>query len=89
MPAQTTDPIYVTVAPDGPPAETPGTTVGDVVFGSLGIAGVLLVVSLVLGGLTALLLVRWHKLHPPERNHPPSVSPFVPGPAQRDSSQAR
>ena len=77
---QQPDPMYVTLAPGEEQAETPGTTVGDILLNSLGVAGVLLLASLVLGGLFALVLVRWHRQHPPEAGHPPSVSPSTAGP---------
>lgn len=82
-------PIYVTVAPEQAQAETPGTTVVDVLLGSLGIAGLLLLASLVLGVLLAGVLIRWHRRHPPEAGHLPPVSPLVPGSDNPPSSQAQ
>ena len=60
---------------------TPQTTLADVVLGSLGVTGLLVLLSLVLGLVVAGLLVAWHRRHPPDRDHLPPVSPFV-----RDSS---
>lgn len=86
---QESQPIYVTVAPDPAQVETPGTTVGHLVLGSLGLAGVLLLVSLLLGGLVGVMLVRWHRQHPPEVDHLPPVSPSVPRSGPPQSSRAR
>ena len=82
-------PIYVTVPPDSPQVETPATTVGDLVVGSLGVAGVMLLVSILLGGLVAVLLVRWHRRHPPEERHLPPVTPFAPPSDNVPSSRVR
>jgi positive regulator of sigma E activity len=62
--------------------ETPAReiTLGDVIFGSLGVVGVLVLLALVLGGALSFLMVAWNRRHPPESEHMPPVSPLVPGP---------
>ena len=66
----------------------PELTVGDVVIGSLGLAGALLMLSLALGVVAGAILVAWHRLRPPPWR-PPSVSPSLPGADGPRSSQAR
>jgi hypothetical protein len=56
----------------------PQITFGDVILSALGVTGVLVLLSIVLAGLFAVVLVRWRRRHPPERDHLPSVSPFIP-----------
>jgi len=56
----------------------PEITFGDVILSALGLAGVLALISFALAGLLAFLLVRWRRRHPPEADHPPPVSPFIP-----------
>jgi hypothetical protein len=68
---------------------TPEITVGDVLLGSIGLSGALTLFSLVLAGLFALLLVRWHRRHPPELDHLPSISPFAPDSNAPPSTPAR
>jgi hypothetical protein len=68
---------------------TPEITVGDVLLGSIGLSGALALLSLVLAGMFALLLVRRHRRHPPELDHPPSISPFSPDSNAHPSSPAR
>jgi hypothetical protein len=82
---QTPEPYIVRVVRE--PA--PETTLGDVILGALGLTGVLLLIALVLGALLAFVLVRWHHRHPPERDHLPPISPFVPDSSAPPSSQAR
>jgi len=54
-------------------------TVGELIVGSLGIAGSLLLLALVFGALAGAGLVIWNRFHPAERNHLPSVRPsFTP-----------
>jgi hypothetical protein len=65
------------------------TTLADVVIGSLGVAGALLLLAIVLGGAMSLLLVAWNRRHPPERRHLPSVSPLSSSPAAPPSSPAQ
>jgi len=48
--------------------------IGDVLLGSLGLAGVLLLVAAVLGTFVAAGLVIWKKLHPPEADHLPPIT---------------
>jgi hypothetical protein len=62
------------------------TTIADVIIGSLGLAGLLLLISLVLGCVVGLVLVRWHRSHPPEQEHLPPVSPLIPDPASPPSA---
>ena len=54
------------------PAED--TSLANVVVGALGITGALVLLALVLGAVVALVLVQWHRRHPPDRDHMPSVS---------------
>jgi hypothetical protein len=79
-------PFIVTVIPRDP---TPETGVADVIVGALGIAGALLLLALVLGGLFAALRLFWLRRHPPADDHLPPVSPFVQDAAAPPSSQAR
>ena len=51
---------------------------GDVIIGAFGVTGVLVLIALVLGAVMAFLLIRWHRRHPPEHGHLPSVTPAVP-----------
>jgi hypothetical protein len=75
---QSSEPIIVTLTRD--PEPSAATTITQIVVGSLGLAGFMLLASVLLGGLVALLLVRRHRRRPPEMDHLPSVSPFVQGP---------
>jgi hypothetical protein len=63
--------IIVTVASE--PAHE--TTLGEVIFGSLGVVAVLVLLAIVLGGVMSLLLVAWHRRHRPEDDHLPPVVP--------------
>lgn len=67
----------------------PETTIADVIIGSLGLAGLLLLISLALGACVGFVLVRWHRRHPPELGHLPPVSPLIPDPSARPSIPAR
>jgi hypothetical protein len=64
------------------------TTFGDVILGAFGITGVLVLIALVFGGLLAFLWIRWHRRHPPEHDHLPSIT-VVPGPDAPPSNPAR
>jgi hypothetical protein len=66
----------------------PSLTFGDVIIGAFGVTGVLVLISLVLAGCLAFVLVSWRRRHPPERDHLPSVSPFITD-SSPPSSQAR
>jgi ABC-type phosphate transport system permease subunit len=65
------------------------TTVLDLFLGSLSLTVMAVVAGVVLGGLLGLLLVRWHRRHPPESAHLPPISPFVPDPNRPPSSPTR
>ena len=56
---------------------TPQTTFGDVILGSLGITGILVLIAAVAGSIMAVWLVKWNQRHPPEEGHPPSITPTV------------
>lgn len=71
------------------PAPSHDATFGDVVMAAVGLTGVLVIVSLVAGVLLAGVLVFWNRRHRPEEDRMPSVSPLVPEPSPRESSQAR
>jgi hypothetical protein len=77
---QTPDPFFVTVV--RPPAQD--TSLQDLVLGSLGIAGGLLLSGLVLGLLVSAGLILWRRFHRPESDHLPPVTPLT-----RVSSQVR
>jgi len=61
----------------------------DVIMSAMGLTGALIVASLVLGAGFALLLMIWHRRHPPEANRLPPISPLIPDSSRRESSQAR
>jgi hypothetical protein len=75
---QGSEPFIVTVVTE--PAHS--TTLRDVILGSLGLAGVLLVIGALLGGIIALGLILWNRRHPPEADHLPSVTPLTPPTSQ-------
>jgi hypothetical protein len=80
---QKTDAYMITVIKE-PVKET---TIADVIIGSLGITGILVAVSLLLGLLVAALRVGWNRSHPPERGHLPPISPLIPDPNAPRSSR--
>jgi len=65
------------------------TSLADVILAAIGLTGVLVVASLVLGAIVAFLLVVWNRRHPPEQDRLPSISPLVPDPTRHESSQVR
>ena len=71
---QTSQPFIVTVVE----APTHSTNIGDVILGSLGLAGVLTLAAAVLGAVVALALILWRRYHPPDAAHPPSVTSMTP-----------
>jgi hypothetical protein len=79
-------PFVVTIVPETP---SEGMTVPDLLIGSMGITGVLVLVALVLGVLFAGVRLGWNRLHPASDDRLPPVSPFVQDPAAPPSSQAR
>jgi hypothetical protein len=64
-------------------------TITDVILGSLGVAGMLLLIAIALGGVLSMLLLSWRRRFPLERDHLPPVSPFVPDPTAPPTSQVR
>ena len=62
-------PFIVTIAPK----EAHELTIRDVIVNAIGVTGVLTLIALLLGVIVAFFLVRWHKRHPPERDHLPSI----------------
>jgi uncharacterized membrane-anchored protein len=67
----------------------PGMTVADLIIGSLGLAGTLLIVSLLFGLVVGAILVVWHRLRPRPWRPMPPVSPSIPGPDFPQSSRVR
>jgi hypothetical protein len=84
---QTSQPDAFIVTIQKTPA--PGLTIRDVILGSLGTAGMLLLIAIVLGGVLSMLLLAWRRRYPLEQNHLPPVSPLIPDPTARPTSQAR
>ena len=81
-------PFVVTIIPQTP---APQTTVADVVLGSLGVAGTLLVLAMCLGVVLAVVRLGWNRLHPASDDHLPPVAPesLTTASAGPPSSQAR
>lgn len=72
---QSGGPIIVKLEPTiRPSAEELG--LADFLVGSLGVAGVMTLVALVLGGIVGWLLIRRSRNRGIEREHPPSIHPF-------------
>ena len=67
---QNPPPMIVTLV-DKP---TPQTDYGDVILGSLGIAGILAVLAFLLGIVMAFVLVQWNRRHRPEDDHMPQIT---------------
>ncbi len=78
--------FVVTVIPAEP---TPTRTIGDVIVGSMGVAGSLLLLALVLGAVVAGVRVLWNRWHPAVDDHLPPVTPSTPLDSSPPSSQAR
>jgi hypothetical protein len=68
--AQSSGPVIVTLV-DKPSTKT---TLFDVVIASLGLTGVLVAVALVLGGVVAFALIKWHRRHGPGTDHLPPIA---------------
>lgn len=68
---QAPDAFVVTVIKE-PPQEL---TVADLIIGSLGVAGSLLLLALVFGVVAGAVLVIWNRFHPAAARHLPPVSP--------------
>lgn len=71
------------------PAPSHQTSLGDVVLGAMGLTGVLVVASILLGAGLALLLMMWHRRHPPGSDRMPPISPLVSDSSRHESSQVR
>jgi hypothetical protein len=82
---QKPDAIIVTIVSE-PSKEQ---TVADIIIGSLGLAGTLLVLALLLGAVTGGVMVLWRKFHPTEWRSMPPVSPSVTDESDPPSSQVR
>jgi ABC-type phosphate transport system permease subunit len=67
---QNTPPVIVTLVEK----PTPQTTFADVILGSLGLTGVLVLIAAVLGIAMAIWLVKWNQRHPPGDAHLPSIN---------------
>lgn len=79
------DAFVVTVIKE-PPQEM---TVADLIIGSLGIAGSLLVLALVLGVVAGAGLVFWNRWRPASRRHLPPVRPSFTDAGIPPTSQSR
>ena len=80
------EPFVVTIA------QTPAdeVTLGEVIFGSFGIVGVLTALAIVLGLALSFVMVVWNRRHRPETDHMPSVAPGFSTPSSEPrSSRAR
>ena len=85
---QTQEPrsFVVTVIPQTP---APETTLSDVLIGSLGLTGALVLLAVVLGGVLAALRLEWNRRHPAQNDHLPPVSPLITRGDGHPSSQVR
>jgi ABC-type phosphate transport system permease subunit len=61
------------------PQPDKGTSFADVIVGSFSITAIAIVVAAVLGVILAFVLIGWHRRHPPEDEHLPSISPLIAG----------
>ncbi len=84
---QTSRPDAFIVTIQKTPAEE--LTIREVILGSLGVAGMLLIIAIVLGGVFSVLLLGWRRRYPLEADHLPPVSPLIPDPTARPTSQAQ
>lgn len=66
-------PVIVTLIKE-PTSEV---NIGDVLLGSLGLAGVLGLGAAVLGVVVAVGMVVWKKLHPPDSDHLPPITQIL------------
>lgn len=73
-PQSSSNAIVVTVVPATP---APERTVAGVIFGALGLAGLLFLLAIVLGAALAALRYGWLRLRPPADDHMPPVTPNV------------
>ena len=64
-------------------------TLADVIFGSFGLVGALVLTALVSGGVLSLLFLAWNRRHPPESDHMPPVSPLIADPNVPPSYRAQ
>jgi hypothetical protein len=71
QPPPSTEPFIVTIWEE-PAREI---TLADVVYGSLGLVGLLLLLALALGTVLAFLILGWRRRNPPEDDHLPPVVP--------------
>jgi ABC-type phosphate transport system permease subunit len=67
------------------PQPDKGMSFADVIVGSFSITAIAIVVAGVLGVILAYILIRWHRRHPPEGDHLPSINPLIAGPTQSSS----
>lgn len=88
MQSSLSKPYVVTVVPETP-AEATGLTVGELLVGSVSMAGVMLTAALLLGIALAGVRVVVRRLSPPTADHMPPIS--MPGDetAEPPSSQSR
>ena len=86
MPPSEQDTFVVTIVPATP---APEVTIADVLIGSAGVTGSLLILALCLGVVMAVIRVGWNHLHPATDDHLPPVTPFTTDSGMPPSSQAR
>lgn len=82
---QKPDAVIVTIVSE--PAEEE--SVADIIIGSLGLAGALLILALLLGILAGGAMVTWRKLRPSPWRPMPPVSPSITDEPDPPSSQVR
>ena len=79
------DAVIVTIVSEPAKEES----VADIIIGSLGLAGALLVLALLLGLMTGVLMVAWRKLRPQPWRPMPPVSPSITDETDPPSSPTR
>jgi ABC-type phosphate transport system permease subunit len=73
--------MIVTIVPE----PDKGMSFADVIVGSFSLTAIAIVVAAVLGVILAYVLIRWHRRHPPEDDHLPSINPLIAGPTHSSS----